>query len=98
MTIINISLNLVFHFIKEEIATWNAQLPQNAHSAVQEETVQELYAKLILVNRVVLVGVVWNAMEAAVTKVAHQATVSCSARVRERNVIRVAQSTKTSAP
>ena len=82
-----------------EIVTWNARLPQNAHSAVQEETVQQLYAKLILVNRVVLVvGVVWNAMEAAVSKVAHQATVSCSARLSERNVIRVAQSTKTSAP
>ena len=71
-----------------EIVTWNARLPQNAHSAVQGETVQQLYAKLILVNRVVLVvGVVWNAMEAAVTKVAHQAIVSCTVRVRERNVI-----------
>ena len=56
-------------------------------------------AKLILVNRFVLVvGVVWNAKEAAVSKGAHQATVSCSARVTQRNVIRVAQSTKTSAP
>ena len=82
-----------------EIVTWNARLPQNAHSAVQEETVQQLYAKLILVNRVVLVvGVVWNAMEAAVSKGVHQATVSCSVRGSERNVIRVAQSTKTSAP
>ena len=71
-----------------EIVTWNARLPLNAHSAVQEETVQQLYAKLILVNRVVLVvGVVWNAMEAAVTKAAHQATVSCSVRGREINVI-----------
>ena len=34
-------------------------------------------AKLILVNRFVLVvGVVWNAKEAAVSKGAHQATVS----------------------
>ena len=71
-----------------EIVTWNARLPLSANSAVQGESVQQLYAKLILVNRVVLkVGVVWNAMEAAVTKVAHQATVSCSVRVRERNVI-----------
>ena len=62
--------------------------PQSAHSAVQRETVQQLYAKLILVNRAVLVvGVVWNAMEAAVSKGAQQATVSCSVRVRERNVI-----------
>ena len=82
-----------------EIVTWNARLPLSAHSAVQEESVQQLYAKLILVNRFVLVvGVVWNAMEAAVSKVAHQATVSCSARLSERNVIRVAQSTKTNAP
>ena len=81
------------------IVTWNAWLPQNAHLAVQAETVQQLYAKLILVNRVVLVvGVVWNAMEAAVSKVAQKATVSCSVRVRERNVIKGAQSTKTSAP
>ena len=55
-----------------EIVTWNARLPLSANSAVQGETVQQLYAKLILVNRVVpKVGVVWNAMEAAVTKVAH---------------------------
>ena len=71
-----------------EIVTWNAWLPLSAHSAVQGESVQLLYANLTLVNRVVLVvGVVWNAMEAAVTKDAHQATVSCSVRVRERNVI-----------
>ena len=82
-----------------EIAAWNARLPQSAHLSVQRETVQQLYAKLILVNRFVLVvGVVWNAKEAAVSKGAHQATVSCSARVTQRNVIRVAQSTKTSAP
>ena len=82
-----------------EIATWNARLPQNAHSVVQREIVQQLYAKLILVNRVVLVvGVVWNAMEATVSKVAQKATVSCSARLTQRNVIRDAQSTKTSAP
>ena len=97
--IYTMSITSDFPFVQLEIAAWNAWLPQSAHLSVQRETVQQSYAKLILVNRFVLVvGVVWNAKEAAVSKGAHQATVSCSARVTQRNVIRVAQSTKTSAP
>ena len=54
-----------------EIATWHVQLLQNVPLAAQVETASQLYVKLILVLRVVLVaGVVWNAMETAANKAA----------------------------
>ena len=90
-------LILVNRFVLVVGVVWNAKLILVNRFALVVGVVWN--AKLILVNRVVLkVGVVWNAKEAAVSKGAHQATVSCSARVTQRNVIRVAQSTKTSAP
>ena len=81
-----------------EIAIWHVQLPQNVPLAAQVETASQLYVKLILVLRVVLVaGVVWNAMETAANKAALEATVSCSVRLTQLSASSSAQSTKTSA-